>query len=311
MAVTIKKKALTVVSLAKRLCDDHDLVKLAKAIQHGGYHLTTETNLLKIESNDAVLAEANVKLSAIQKALKGDLTYAGKTMLKGHIDQFIKKAYNLMPEVSEQVNWAKTYDETMAAYHQNGGTNKVAAIKVLRNITGMSLKEAKDKVEAWIDQEKEAAGPMPDTGVSFDPETETITIDDDGEEPAYHAEFDKGYASITDTPVNLSAATKLHQPVTGTSGGSIYHVIALGDDAKVAARIKGTSVAIRVLPGTDKGRAACNLAGLDSKTGGHWSIHLHPDTQLLVKKCIGAVLFAMGLDLTTSTKLDAIVGAGK
>lgn len=315
MAVTIKKKSLTIASLVKRLFDGevaNDTLKLAKALEAGGYKLTTESTALKIENDHSVLSEANVKLSAIHKALKGDLTYAGKTMLKGHIEQFVKKAYNLMPDAQEKENLSGIYDATMMAYHENGGGNKVAAIKTYRTLTGASLKDAKDKVEAWLEAEKEAAGPMPDTGVSYDAESEKITITSDNGVNGPGDPVSKGYADPTAAAVDLSAATKLHQPVKGTSGGSVYHVIALGADAKVAARIKNTDVAIRVLPANNKGAAACKVAGLDEKNGGHWSIHLHPDNKLLVKKCVGAVLFAMGLKwVEMSGDLEAIVGAGK
>lgn len=313
MAVTIKKKALTITSLVKRLFEaekGQPLLTKAAALEDNGYKLTTESTVLKIENSHNVLSEANVKLSAIQKALKGELNFAGKTMLQKHIEQFVTKAYSLMPEAVEQMNLAAIYDGTMAKYHENGGGNKVAAIKFYRTQTGASLKEAKDKVEAWIDELMSGPNPM-----------------DEEENAAYHeaviskkaaplpeksAEIDAGYAEVTDTPVDLSAATKLHQPIKGTSGGSIYHVIALSNDAKVAARIKNTDVAIRVLPANNAGAAACKLAGLDEKSGGHWSLHLHPDNKLLVKKCIGAVLFAMGLNFEQiSGNIAAIDGAGK
>jgi hypothetical protein len=113
MAVTIKKKELTLVSLAKRILDNAEMIKLAKAIEASGYKLTTEPTLLKVENQNAILAQTPLKLSAIEKCLKGDLSYAGKTMLQDHIETFIKKAFNLMPEVTAQVNIAAVYDGTM------------------------------------------------------------------------------------------------------------------------------------------------------------------------------------------------------
>jgi hypothetical protein len=313
MAVTIKKKELTLVSLAKRILDNPDMVKLAKAIEAGGYKLVTEAALIKVENASACLAHSPVKLSAIESCLKGNLSYTGKKVLQEHIEAFIKKAYNLMPEVSEQVNLNDIYDQTMAAYHKNGGGNKVAAIKTYRTLSGASLKEAKDKVEAWIDAEQEAAGPLPTT------DEEVVVETDDGTKLHYNLDSGKMHfttpevAKVTDEPVPLHTATKLMQPVTGTSGGSVYNVIALGADAKVAVRIKkDNDVAIRVWPMTDHGKKACSTAGLDSKSGGHWSLHLHPGEKALVGKSVGAVLFGMGLDWDGIIgDMQNLVGVGK
>ena len=184
----------------------------------------------------------------------------------------------------------------MAAYHGNGGANKVKAIKVYREATGCSLKEAKDKVEAWIAALESIAG---DEDVPFDAPSNDSA-------PAV--------ANVTDTPVPLAQASKLMQPVTGTSGGSVYNVIALGEHAKVAVRIKkDNDVAIRVVPLTSTGKSACVSAGLDEKGNGtHYSIHLHPDSKALVNKCVGAVLFAMDLDWSgVIGNMSDLVGVGK
>ena len=324
MAVTIKKKELTIKSLVKRLfsgSSTSDLITMAHALEANGYYLTTAPSTLTIEDKGNVLAKTEVKLSAVQKALKGKLTFAGKTMLTKHIEQFILKAYALMPEAIKQKDISEIYDQTMEAYHSSGGGNKVKAIKIYRNLTGSSLKDAKDKVEAWIDalQTKAAEAEPNSVSGTINLEKGTIDIDDDEPDNPKYGVFtpsDTGvflhYSKLDSTPVLLEDATALHQPVKGTSGGSIYHVIALGANAKVAARIKNTDVAIRVHPVNNAGRAACKLAGLDEKSGGHWSLHLHPDNKLLVNKCVGAVLFAMGLNFDAiSGNLEAIVGAGK
>lgn len=310
MAVTIKKKELTLVSLAKRILDNAEMIKLAKAIEASGYKLTTEPTLLKVENQNAILAQTPLKLSAIEKCLKGDLSYAGKTMLQDHIETFIKKAFNLMPEVTEQVNIAAVYDGTMKAYHENGGTHLVKAIKYYRTQTGASLKEAKDKVEAWIAQLSDIAGGW------------HVEVSSDTKEAAFAEMYGKQteietnkpeVANVTDTAVPLENAEALMQPVTGTSGGSIYNVIALGPDAKVAVRIRtDNDVAIRVWPTTDNGRKACAAAGLDKKNGGHWSLHLHPGEKALVNKSIGAVVFAMNLDWDGIIgDMQTLVGVGK
>lgn len=296
MAVTIKKKELTIVSLAKRILDDEEMVLVAKGLEAGGFKLTTEATLIKIENEATCLAHSPVKLSAIQSCLQGKLSFTGKKVLQEHITSFLKQAYNLMPDAQKKINLAEIYDATMAAYHGNGGANKVKAIKVYREATGCSLKEAKDKVEAWIAALESIAG---DEDVPFDAPSNDSA-------PAV--------ANVTDTPVPLAQASKLMQPVTGTSGGSVYNVIALGEHAKVAVRIKkDNDVAIRVVPLTSTGKSACVNAGLDEKGNGtHYSIHLHPDSKALVNKCVGAVLFAMDLDWSgVIGNMSDLVGVGK
>ena len=314
MAVTIKKKELTLQSLAKRILgaeEASNMLNIAKALEAAGYKLTTEATLIKVENDHAVLASSPVKASDIQKFLKGDLSFTGKKVLKEHITDFLKKAYMLLPEVTEQVNLDKIYDETMAAYFKNGGGNKVAAIKVYREMSGASLKEAKDKVEAWIDALNASAYDEAVKAGKAAPKT--VEAEDEAADAVHQMYGYAGVANVTDAPVALVAADKLMQPVTGTSGGSIYNVIALGKDAKVAVRIrKDNDVAIRVQPLTDDGTKACSAAGLDKKSGGHWSMHLHPDSGSLVNKCVGAVLFALDLDWDGIIgNMSDLVGVGK
>lgn len=316
MAVTIKKKELTLVSLAKRVLDNPEMVNIAKAIEAGGFKLVTEANLIKVENASACLAHSPVKLSAIQSCLSGKLSFTGKKVLQEHIEAFIKKAYNLMPEVQEQVNLNDIYDETMKKYFANGGGNKVAAIKYYREATGASLKEAKDKVEAWISDLSDIANNPQVKAILEDAEKASVDTKEDAFAKMYGKKSETTtpeVANVTDTAVPLHTATKLMQPVTGTSGGSIYNVIALGDDAKVAVRIRtDNDVAIRVWPMTDHGKKACASAGLDKKNGGHWSLHLHPGEKSLVGRSIGAVIFAMNLDWSGIIgDMQTLVGVGK
>ena len=48
------------------------------------------------------------------------------------------------------------------------------------------------------------------------------------------------------TPVPLTNATALYQPVKGTSGGSRYYVVGVSEGIKVAARWKATQLSVRV-----------------------------------------------------------------
>ena len=312
MAVTIKKKALTLTSLVKRLFDnDENINKLAMALSAAGYTLTTEPSALKLMGDNGVLVETSVKLTGLEAALKGELSYTGKTLLKGNVEEFIKVGYNLMKTDKAQYKSAKIYEDTMAAYHKNGGGNKVAAIKAYRELTGEDLKTAKHQVEEWIAQ-LEAAAKTAAHEAELDEAAEALAASMDKTiDKSTEGTFT--FAAVNDAPVPLKDATELHQPVFGTNDTSVYHTIAISKDANVAVRIKkDNDVAIRVHPFNGAGRAACAAAGLDDKKQGHWSIHLHPDSTTMVQKTIGSVLFALGLEgAKISGDMKALIGVGK
>lgn len=321
MAVTIKKKALTLTSLVKRLFDnDENINKLATALSAAGYTLTTEPSALKLVGDNGVLTETSVKLTGLEAALKGELSYTGKMLLMSNIEEFIKVGYNLIITDKKQAKASAIYDATMKSYWKDG--NKISAIKKYRDLTGAGLKEAKDQVEAWIAETDKAANITEDT--SSDAVSQTgITIETLLHKAAKAEEsfdtIDKStegtftFAAVNDAPVHLKDATQLHQPVHGTNDTSVYHTIAISKDANVAVRIKkDNDVAIRVYPFNGAGRAACAAAGLDSQPQGHWSIHLHPDSTAMVQKTIGSVLFAMGLEnAKISGDVKALIGVGK
>jgi hypothetical protein len=118
-----------------------------------------------------------------------------------------------------------------------------------------------------------------------------------------------GYGAIK---VKLKEATKLYQPVYGTDEGSTYHCIAISDVLNVAVRIKTPSkVSIRV-EGHQLGayKQALINAGL-SDSGSYCSVHLAADSEELARKCVGAVLFGMGVGFTqVATNLQPIWGQG-
>lgn len=318
MAVTIKKKALTLTSLVKRLFDnDENINKLATALSAAGYTLTTEPSALKLVGDNGVLTETSVKLTGLEAALKGELSYTGKMLLMSNIEEFIKVGYNLIITDKKQAKASAIYDATMKSYWKDG--NKVSAIKTYRDLTGAGLKEAKDQVEAWIAETDKAANITEDTiGDAFSQTASTIEASLHEAAESFDT-IDKStegtftFAAVNDAPVDLKDATQLHQPVHGTNDTSVYHTIAISKDANVAVRIKkDNDVAIRVYPFNGAGRAACAAAGLDSKPQGHWSIHLHPDSTAMVQKTIGSVLFAMGLEnAKISGDVKALIGVGK
>lgn len=110
-------------------------------------------------------------------------------------------------------------------------------------------------------------------------------------------------ASASAEKVTLLEATKLLQPIYGTSQGSTYHAIGIGSKFNVATRIKGKGpydLALRIEgKGADMQEIAKTLnMTLNSK--GHVSLHLGLPKTSDVSKVVGAILF------TLSSQLDHV-----
>jgi hypothetical protein len=112
-------------------------------------------------------------------------------------------------------------------------------------------------------------------------------------------------------PVPLCDATQLYQPILGTSAGSKYFLIAIADNLKMAARVKGHSLSIRCegdVHGKWKKALEDNGFTLAEK---HASMHLDAPDMILVKRTIGAVFVGMGLQVTTQLpQIEVIANKG-
>ncbi len=106
----------------------------------------------------------------------------------------------------------------------------------------------------------------------------------------------------TDPVVDLRDATKMYQPVKGTSGGSRYFVVAGNDDLRVAARYKNDTLSVRIEgPKWEKHIASIKACGFDLKDQkkNYCSVHLAVPEQVLAQKTLGAVLLGLGIPLDT------------
>jgi len=111
--------------------------------------------------------------------------------------------------------------------------------------------------------------------------------------------------------VSLKKANYLYQPVTGTSDHSRYFLIAKAKNVRVAARIKGHKLSLRVeSPNLEKYTAQLSGAGLDLM-GTHASIHLGVGNLKMAKRTVGALLLDMGFDWDTKMPdIKQIYGKG-
>jgi hypothetical protein len=99
--------------------------------------------------------------------------------------------------------------------------------------------------------------------------------------------------------VKLRDAQALYQRVHGTSGGSIYRVVALNDDVKVAARIQGNAVSMRV-EGVINSKIEQAFAplGIAKKSNEYMSGHFNCE-KCTPQKLIGSILAGAGLAFDT------------
>jgi hypothetical protein len=119
---------------------------------------------------------------------------------------------------------------------------------------------------------------------------------------------------LTAPTVTMMKATKLYQPVKGTSAGSRYFMIAIGPALRVAVRWKTgpstESLALRV-EGSGLGNPytvkMLEQIGLDTKSATHMSAHLTAANDIEARKALGALLFAINEPWTTPMPDPAVV----
>lgn len=104
-------------------------------------------------------------------------------------------------------------------------------------------------------------------------------------------------------PAHLRVATKMYQPVRGTSSNSRYFVVGGNSDIRVAARYKSGTLSVRVEgDGFDKYLSSITKAGLGAGKGGsgkYASLHLSVDDEMIAAKALGAVLLGLGVPLSS------------
>jgi len=116
-------------------------------------------------------------------------------------------------------------------------------------------------------------------------------------------------------PTPLKYADRMYQPVTATSVGSVYHVICLTDELKIAARLKGVdSISLRVEGNIAKHKKCLVDAGFNVETGdtsGYYSLHLSTGSKGLTTRTVGAVLSLIPNVKTIKPELSIIEDKGK
>jgi hypothetical protein len=102
--------------------------------------------------------------------------------------------------------------------------------------------------------------------------------------------------------VKLRDATKLYQPVSGSSAGSRYYVVAGNNDIRVAARLKGKALSVRI-EGPNFVNAKKAIAGVGfqvNEASAYASMHLNVEDDVLAAKTVGALLMGLGVQFDTA-----------
>lgn len=167
---------------------------------------------------------------------------------------------------------------------ENAGLHPAKATVVVVNTPAPSLKSAPPlgKVAATPTPEPK---PVPNSHVPVDAAPFA---------PLLPAEANK------QQPVKLRDATRMYQPVKGSSGGSRYALVAAAPDLKVGLRIKGHSMSFRV-EGSNLNAYKAHLVSLfdGQDKGDYLSMHLGAESDELKAKTIGAVLMAVNRPFLT------------
>lgn len=102
-------------------------------------------------------------------------------------------------------------------------------------------------------------------------------------------------------PVMLKNATRMYQPVLGTSGGSRYYVVAANDQMRIAARYLSGKLSIRIEgPEWMKHLNAIQATGFEpQQSKGYASVHLAVPDVMMARKSLGAILGGLGVTLET------------
>lgn len=121
---------------------------------------------------------------------------------------------------------------------------------------------------------------------------------------------------LSKKPKALKSASAMGQPVTSSSGGSVYHLVAMSQGVRVAARVKtnGTlSVRVEGITGTMKDFPAKIIEdmGLSFKDNYDYaSGHFSTPTPESALKTLGAVLAMLPDKVQVMHNAAKLVGAG-
>jgi hypothetical protein len=162
----------------------------------------------------------------------------------------VRDALHLPPQAKVLVSMSETYIDKdgirvrlpIGVSDVKNGADMSAMVEAIQNLFAGTFAGSGDKFVVDTGGMKEVAGPAPTGGAAK-------SYDDMTDEEWVQAVS----ANLFPGVIPLYQATAMHQPVTGTSSGSIYRTCFIGPHLKVAARLKNGNVSFRVT--TDQNKA--------------------------------------------------------
>ena len=128
--------------------------------------------------------------------------------------------------------------------------------------------------------------------------------------PSAGYEFCSDEEMTTLTPVALATASRLYQPIKGTTLGTRYFLIASAPEANIAARYKGNQLSLRIEGSILSDKSLLHENGFNLSVG-YASLHLECTDTMILKRAVGAVLFGLNLQYNTPTPdVMKLIGKG-
>lgn len=115
------------------------------------------------------------------------------------------------------------------------------------------------------------------------------------------APFDTGKLK-TAPLMKLRDATRMYQPVYGTSAGSRYYLVAGNEELRIAARYQGQKLSVRIEgPDWKKHIPSIAKAGISKPDGNedYTSLHLTVPNDIVARKALGAIILGLGVPMDT------------
>jgi len=101
--------------------------------------------------------------------------------------------------------------------------------------------------------------------------------------------------------VRLMNATHMYQPVSGSSKGSRYFMVAANPHIKMAARYRNNQLSLRLEGDLSKHKTFKSLSDFEIKSDAHASLHMSITDAKLAAKTLGAVM--LDLDILFETPI--------
>lgn len=320
-----------------------DVLPLYQDIKASG--VTFETNLYVVSASKPGNPKGwQVQLPIAVFALVKDSNSPQAIMAINMINEFVCKLYaatviNTPPLIALTTPTAEVVDPVPTppsfAVVLFGAEQVVSAIKIVREMTGLGLKEAKDLVDAankigaslipgnytesqakkWETKfilVEAKAGYTEKTGTNVETllaggfaKFKANKLAETGVSPSTPAK--PKAKAVSSEVVKLVDSEHVGQKVFGSSSGSVYVAIAVNPRVKVAARLVGTSLSLRVEsknPTAEEQKAINSVVQWKSNYGSqHFDIGNVP-----AKRVLGALIYGMGIQFDEVLKPGEIIG---